>query len=72
MTYEGTHFNDKVVMSMTRKQWLMVGGIGNKLSVEKLGEVYDLITASQPKKKINTNADNSKYAKGITDPGPAQ
>lgn len=70
MTYERIHFNDDVIKSMTRKQWLMVGGIGNKLSLEQLGEVYDLITAT--KKKPITNADNSKHVKGGAESGPTQ
>ncbi len=71
MTYERIHFDDNVVKKMTRKQWLMVGGIGNTLNQEKLGEVYDLITSTQVKKNP-TNADDSKHVKGSDPTGPGK
>lgn len=43
MTYQGTHFNDEDIMTMTRKQFMLVGGRGNNLTAEQLGECYDLI-----------------------------
>lgn len=43
MTFNGTHFNDPVVLSMTRKQFILVGGRGNSLTAEQLGEAYDIM-----------------------------
>jgi hypothetical protein len=62
MTYEKTHFNDTVVLSMTKKQFLFRGGIGNKLSTDQLSEVYDLI------QKLHAN--DSKLTKGSAKAGP--
>lgn len=57
MKYNGTDFNEKVVLSMTRKQFQAKGRIGNNFTPDQLGEVYDLIT-----KKNSPNENNSQYA----------
>lgn len=64
MKYNGTDFNEKIVLSMTKKQFLLKGAVGNKLSQEQLSECYDLIV-----KKNQPNADNSKYAARGTETG---
>lgn len=61
MKYNGTTFNEQVVLSMTKKQFQLCGGAGNKLTPLQLGECYDLIVeANTPKKKIvKKDANNS-------------
>lgn len=43
MVFNGTWFNVDVVLTMTKKQFQLVGGRGNTLTTEQLGEFYDLI-----------------------------
>lgn len=43
MTFNGTHFNPDVVLTMTRKQFQLMGGRGNNLTSEELGKFYDLL-----------------------------
>lgn len=43
MTYQGTHFNEKAIIGMTKRQFLMHGGRGNKLTEAQLEEAFDLM-----------------------------
>lgn len=52
MTYEKVHFNDADIRNMTKKQFLLRGGLGNTLTQNQLEEVYNLI--------VKNNANNSK------------
>lgn len=61
MTYNGTHFNSEAVLTMTKKQFLLVGGRGNSLTQDQLSEFYELV-----KEK---DAEYKKYAKRRPIPG---
>lgn len=43
MTFQGTHFNVEVVLTMTKKQFQLIGGRGNTLTTDQLGQFYDLL-----------------------------
>lgn len=59
MRYNGTDFNPEVLRSMTKAQFLLVGGRGNSLTEKELAEAYDLIVGKKPK-----NANDSKSTEG--------
>jgi len=60
--YEGTSFNEKVVLSMTKKQFQLVGGTGNKLTQAQLAEAYDLISSANTEK--SSYANDTKLSSG--------
>lgn len=55
MIFNGTWFNVDVVLTMTKKQFQLIGGRGNNINPEELGKFYDMLK--------NKDDDYIKYAK---------
>lgn len=58
LQYNNSSFNEDAVLKMSRNEFLNRGGLGNKLTRDQLGEIYDIIN-----KKNSPNANSSQPAK---------
>ena len=56
MIYNGTDFNTEWVRSLTKKQFVQLGALGNKLTKEQLEEFYDIEVPKIENKKVNENS----------------
>lgn len=75
MKYNGTDFNEEVVLRMSRKEFLVRGRLGNKLTEEQANEAYDLIMKKNGKdengRQLTTSPERTRPTKanaGVDDP----